>query len=127
MTPIEILTTADELVGRGGVGRTGGWPRIVAVLARHAIEEALREYWRLREPGMERCSWRAQLLCLDAYLTDGDDLPGVTSVAWSNLSRTCHHHPYELAPTTDELNDWLTVARTFATEVARQTDAARSR
>ena len=121
---IEILATADGLVAGGGA-RPGGWPRIVAVLARHAIEEALRQYWRLRQPGLERCSARAQLLCLDAYLTGDAALAGATAVAWSSLSRTCHHHPYELAPTAEELNDWLAIARKFAVEVARQTEAAR--
>ena len=67
MTPVQILAAADALAGPGWSGRAHGWPRVVAVLARHAIEEALRQYWALREPGMEHCTWHAQLLCLTAY------------------------------------------------------------
>ena len=27
--------------------------------------------------------------------------------AWAALGRACHHHPYELAPTAPEFEDWL--------------------
>ncbi len=124
MTPVEILEAADALAGTERSSAAHGWPRVVAVLGRHAIEEALRQYWALREPGLERCSGRAQLLCLTVYLRDRD-LAHETFAAWSDLSRTCHHHPYEVAPTGDELRSLLDVARRFALEVARQIDAHR--
>ena len=126
MTPVEILAAADSLAGPGRSARAHGWPRVVAVLARHAIEEALRQYWTLREPGMERCTWHAQLLCLTVYLSNRD-LARETAAAWSDLSRACHHHPYELAPTANELRDLLDVAHRFAAEVARQADNRRTR
>ena len=124
MTPLGFLDVADALVGHGGDDRTGGWPRIAAVLGRHAIEKALHQYWRLRQPGVERCSGRAQFLCLNTYLSDRD-LARATFVAWSDLSRCCHHHPYEIAPTADELSERLRVARRFANEVTRQISTAR--
>lgn len=124
MTPSQILAAADAIVRPGQSGRVHGWPRVAAVLARHAIEEALRQYWALREPGMERCTWHAQLLCLTAYLSNRD-LAHETAAAWSDLSRACHHHPYELAPTADELRDLLDVAHRFAAEVARQATSRR--
>ena len=43
-----------------------------------------------------------------------------TAAAWSDLSRACHHHPYELAPTANELRDVLDIAHRFAAEVTRQ-------
>ena len=43
-----------------------------------------------------------------------------TAAAWSVLSRACHHHPYELAPTANELRDVLDIAHRFAAEVTRQ-------
>ena len=125
MTPVQILAAADALAGPGRSGRAHGWPRVVAVLARHAIEEALRQYWALREPGMERCAWHAQLLCLTAYLSNRE-LAREAAAAWSDLSRACHHHPYELAPTANELHDLLDVAHRFAAEVARQAAFRRS-
>ena len=126
MTPVEILAAADALAKPGRRSRAYGWPRVVAVLARHAIEETLRQYWALREPGMERCTWHAQLLCLAVYLSNRD-LARATAAAWSDLSRACHHHPYELAPTANELRALLDVAHRFAAEVARQAATRRSR
>lgn len=55
---------------------------------------------------------RVQLICLRRYLDD-HDLAARTSHAWSALSRACHHHPYELAPTADELQGWLAVVDEF--------------
>ena len=126
MTPMEILAAADALVGPDESSRAHGWPRVAAVLARHAIEEALRQYWALREPGVERCTWHAQLLCLTVYLSDRD-LARETAAAWSDLSRACHHHPYELAPTANELRGLLDVVHRFAAEVSRQAAPDRSR
>ena len=124
MTPVEIIDAADALVEPRHRGSVQGWPRVAAVLGRHAIEEALRQYWSLREPGLERCSGRAQLLCLTVYLRDRD-LGRETFSAWSDLSRACHHHPYELAPTAEELRNLLDVARRFTCEVSRQIAAHR--
>ena len=45
MTPVEILEAADTLLGTKRNTRAHGWPRVVAVLGRHAIEEALQQYW----------------------------------------------------------------------------------
>jgi len=48
---------------------------------------------------------RSQILCLTAYLDHG----AATRVAYLSaaLSRGCHYHPYELAPTAVELTRWL--------------------
>jgi hypothetical protein len=34
--------------------------------------------------------------------------------AWAQLSRACHHHPYELVPTAAELSDRLAVQTRLA-------------
>ena len=49
----------------------GRWPRVVALLARQSLEEAIDELWAARLPAMAATSARAQLLCLGEYL--GDD------------------------------------------------------
>jgi hypothetical protein len=64
--------------------------------------------WRLRAPGIERCSARAQLLCLPFYLSGAEKLAESAGYAWAGLSRACHQHPYELPPTSSELLGWLT-------------------
>ena len=86
----------------------GIWPRATALLARQALEGALDDLWRLRAPGLEHCSARAQLLCLPSYLPGHEELAERVSYAWSGLSRACHQHPYELPPTSSELLGWLT-------------------
>ncbi len=77
-------------------------PRAVALLARQALEGTLDDHWRARAPGVEDCTTRSQLICLPAYLGD-TDLAEETSYTWWALSRACHHHPYDLAPNSQEL------------------------
>lgn len=126
MNPSELIAIAESLAVGGHEPRASGWQRTTAALGRAAIEEALEQYWTLREPGMERCSARAQLLCLRVYLGN-TELARATIAAWSDFSRACHHHPYELSPTGVELQAWLAAARTFAVEVARQAAGGKQR
>jgi len=46
------------------------------------------------------------LLCLPSYLGD-DALAGRVSYAWVGLSRACHHHAYELPPSSSEIENWI--------------------
>jgi hypothetical protein len=48
---------------------------------------------------------RSQLLCLTAYVDQ--DVATRTVYLSAALSRACHYHPYELAPTAGELTRWL--------------------
>ena len=38
---------------------------------------------------------------------------------WGALSRACHHHPYELAPTAAELARWIEVVEEFGRQPAK--------
>ncbi len=40
--------------------------------------------------------------------------------AWSALSRACHHHPYEIDPTAEELRGWIKVADRLTEAVERR-------
>ena len=86
----------------------GLWPRASALLARQALEASVQRLWRRRALDLPGCSMRVQLICLRIYLGDAD-LAARASHAWSALSRACHHHPYELAPTAGELRVWFGV------------------
>lgn len=119
MRASQLLAVAQELVSGGRANYPGPWSRTAAVLGRLVIEGALGRFWHLRVPGLERCSTHAQLLCLGNYIRDRT-LVRTIAAAWADLSRACHHHPYELGPTTDELDAWLAVADEFAAEVDRQ-------
>jgi hypothetical protein len=118
MTPaqVNLVKEARALLDRTDPGTAGLWPRATALLARQAIERALADLWRVRAPGVEQCSTRAQLLCLPFYLGD-EQLSERVSFAWSALSRGCHQHPYELPPTAAELEGLLHIVEDFIRSV----------
>ena len=111
----QLIKVARDLVQRPDPATAGIWPRAGALLARQALESALDEFWRQHAPGVERCSMRAQLLCLPSSL-QGDKTDGLaerTAYAWIRLSRACHQHVYELAPTAAELVAWINIVDEF--------------
>ena len=115
-----MLRAARDLLQRPDPHTAGIWPRATALLVRQALENALDDLWRLRAPGLERCSMKAQLLCLPAYLRGDDDLSARVSYAWSGLSRACHHHAYELPPAAVELAAWTETVDRLTTRLASQ-------
>ncbi len=115
MTPEELLAAAQQLVERPDAGTVGVWPRAAALLARQALEAAMASLWsgRPQAAGLAESSMRSQLLCLTAYL-DQDAATRATYLA-AALSRACHYHSYELAPTAAELTSWLSEAGQLVT------------
>lgn len=123
MPHADVVAAARNLLVRTDPATAGLWPRATALLARQALEAALDDFWRSRSPGMEHCSMKAQLSCLPYYLQAASrkpqadshgagrkpqaDLAQRVSYAWAGLSRACHQHPYELPPTSAELQGWL--------------------
>lgn len=107
MTPASLLAAARELIARTDAATLGVWPRTSALLARQALEQAIRSRW-LTEPqtaGLAACSMRTQLTCLPYYLDAAS--AGQVAYAWAALSSACHYHRYELAPTAAELTSWI--------------------
>jgi hypothetical protein len=102
---MDLLDHAGRLLrGRStdtSPGVPGLWPRAAAFLIRLALEEILAAFWKRTAPGVEGCTFRAQLLCLMSY-TDMETARTAAG-AWGALSAACHYHSYELAPTFDEL------------------------
>ncbi len=117
-TQLVLGTPAAALKSRPTYG-VGRWPRAAALLTRQALESALTVYWTKQAPGVEQASTRAQMLCLGRYLGD-EPLARRAHVAWSSLSRACHHHVYDLAPTREELQAW----RDVVVEVVERTERA---
>ena len=75
------------------------------------------------------CPIRVQLIFLRTYLPD-TELATRAGHAWSALSRACHHHAYELAPTAAELRAWIEVVERMvqpAAEAAPPAPGARRR
>lgn len=102
--PEELPAGTDRLLGTATASTAGVWPRAVALLLRHALEEALRRYWQARKPQLSYCLPHAQALCLESYADP--DTARRWSATWAGLSRACHYHGYELAPTQGELCAW---------------------
>jgi hypothetical protein len=84
------------------------WPRAAAFLGRQALEEALDDLWSRKAPALRQASTTCQLLCLPAFISDRE-LAGRAAHAWGALTHACHHHPYELSPTAEELDRWLDI------------------
>jgi hypothetical protein len=107
-SPSDVLAMARQLLRKPEARTAGLWPRAAALLARQSLEMALDMFWKSKRPGLELCNTHAQLLCLRQYWPDKDEA-GLIHHAWVALSRACHHHPYELAPTAGELERWFEV------------------
>jgi len=121
-TPARTLVHAARMLMDRPMPETRGlWPRAAVLLARQALEVALKTYWSFVAPGLEECSARSQLLCLGQYLGD-QPLAGRAHQTWTALSRASHHHPYELPPTQDELRS---VCETVAAVIERTEQAWR--
>ena len=115
MSPADLLHAAQGVLDRSEFGLEGVWPRTAAYLGRQSLESALDAYWSGVLPNMRHATRRTQLLCLEQFMSEGETVDGVR-IAWNALSRACHHHPYELAPTAAELYRWLgEVGRLVAT------------
>lgn len=116
-----LLDLAGGLLRRADPATAGLWPRASALLARQALEASVRRLWEQRKLDLQGCSMRAQLICLRTYLGDAD-LAARAGHAWSALSRACHHHPYELAPTAAELEGWFSVAAELIQKVGPEAE-----
>jgi hypothetical protein len=118
LTPSDLLVEAREMIARPDAATVGIWPRTSALLARQALEEAIRTYWEVvpDTAGLVSATMRSQLICLPSYL----DVATADQVAytWAALSRGCHYHPYELAPIATELSGWIDDVESLVTEIA---------
>jgi len=106
--PRELLGLAEGLLHRADPQTSGLWPRAAAILALRALDTSLQRLWDRSDLGFHGCPLPTQLICLRTYLDD-PHLAARVAHAASALDRSCHHHPYELAPTVSELQGWLAV------------------
>ena len=108
----ELLALSRTLVSSDNWASSYWWGRGSAVLARQAVELALEEFWMERAPEMREASARGQFLAVRLYLED-ETLAAEGHATWSLLSRACHHHPYDLQPSRDEVVAWIDAAERF--------------
>jgi hypothetical protein len=107
MSPGELLAAARGVLADPSAAPPGGWPRVVALLTRQALETALSEFWEGRPAtaGLSACPRKSQLACLPFYLAPRTAQEA--AYTWAALSGACHYHAYELAPTAGELAGWI--------------------
>ncbi len=84
----------------------GVWARSAALLARQALEAAVRAKLDPYATGLDDAPFRAQLLCLQGTVAD-NDVAREANYLWSALSGATHHCGYELAPSAPDLRSWL--------------------
>lgn len=102
--PAQLLAAARAVMARPETAWGGSWPRAAAHLTRQALEDAVRQQWTGPTAGLASATFTAQLICLREYL-DPERARRIHHT-WAELSRACHAHPYELAPTAGELTAW---------------------
>jgi hypothetical protein len=108
----DVLQLARDLMSRADPSTAGLWPRAAALLIRQALEESVDAYWTERQLPLDSLPTQSQLVCL-RMMTSTGTLPAQLHETWGALSRACHHHPYELAPTAGELGTWIAVVEEF--------------
>lgn len=125
MRPKELADAAEQVLVEPSDALFGCWARASALLARQSLETAMDDLWRTRAPIVRQCSTAAQLLVLPSYLRD-QEAARDAAYAWSALSRACHHHAYELAPTAAELRSLITLTRHVSVAIEAATATAAS-
>jgi hypothetical protein len=114
----ELVSAARDVMRMDDPATSGLWPRAAAVLGRQGLEAAMRRVWEITAPGMDRMTFRAQLLCIGTMLND-PPLGGQVIAAWHVFSDACHHGIYDLAPTAAELDTALETVWALADSAAR--------
>lgn len=114
----QVLAAARIAVQNPDAGLDDAWPRAAALLARQALELAVEALLVDRIPEVDGVSMRVQMACLGELVGPGD--AHEAAWLWARLSTACHHHPYDLAPTGDELSEWIDRVGAFVEATARR-------
>lgn len=122
LSPGRLLHEAEHLCGGLDDASASYWARAAGFLARMALEDAVTAVVVGLDPALRDATMASKLLLLG--VRTGDDDVRAAQRAWAGLSRACHHHPYELAPTRAELVDLIRAVRQIMLAIppARQAD-----
>lgn len=121
ISPLELLAAAESLPHRGTPGSTCAWARGAALLVRQALEGWVTDTLRQKGVRLDRCPARIQFRCLGAYLDEAQARAAYQT--WASLSDACHHHPYELGPSSSQLQMWIDGVRAFCAGSRIRSDA----
>jgi hypothetical protein len=115
LPPADLLDRAEQLCHDDRPDAAGYWSRAAALLARMALESAVSARLAELHAALPEASMRSKLLVLPLCTTS--EVVREAGRAWAGLSRSCHQHAYELAPTRGELSDLIGATRTVLTEL----------
>jgi hypothetical protein len=104
----DLIDHARAVLG----GRTpvppGQQAYLAAVLGRQALEDIIDHLCEQRfEPLGHPVVMRSRLIILAMVLDQ--DTARAMEIAWTGLSAACHHHAYELTPTTTEIRHLIDI------------------
>lgn len=108
VTPTQLLDVARQLCASAVWSAQPWTTRAVALLVRQAVEMWLAQYWDATAPGVVTASRKAQLLLLNAQLSEDD--AAEARATWSQLSHACHHRVFDLEPTSGQALQWIAQA-----------------
>lgn len=99
---LALLDQADGLLA-DETGTRSQSIRIACWLTRSALEHQVVALLAEKDWVAGEATMRSAMTCLEAaYAEDDPDLVARAEYAWAALSRVCHQHAYELAPTVAE-------------------------
>ena len=105
-SPATLARLARGMLDDPSPPTRGLWARSAALLARQALEGAIREHFLAHAPAVVAAPFSTQLVCLREY-TSATDTAARAAGTWAALSDACHHRGYGAPPTASELRGWL--------------------
>ena len=109
-----LLDYADQVLD--GTVALGARSARTALLGRCAFEQWLDQQSAPWSRTTQRHPTAASKLIVLAALR-GDDVGETAKRAWNGLSRACHHHAYELQPSTAEVRDLVALVRRLSAPI----------
>src|SRR5829696_10538385 len=101
----EAFLAGDVRIPRVAAARAASW------VARRGLETMVPLLLERRQVDPGKASMTVQLICLSVAYRDDPVLVSDLASAWDQLSRACHHHAYELTPTTTEVQHLISGLR----------------
>lgn len=88
--------------------------RAACWVTRRGLEALLVELLAKKALDVGTANTRSRLICPSSAYADQPDLVTTVGTTWDQLSRACHHHAYDLAPTSGEARHLLAAAQQYA-------------
>lgn len=116
-TAVSLLNLADLILAGTVRMPRGRGARVAALLTRTALEDIVDDLCRANGLDLPHSSMRVKLACLRAVSAHGAEN---AALAWWGLSRACHQHAYEIAPSHPEVAHLTATVRSLEPVVAHR-------